>query len=235
MNNKLFQHSTIGALMAGMFEGTYRLDELLKKGNLGIGTLHSLDGELVIVDGTAFQITVKGEVFELTGHERTPYAAITTFNAENEFEVQRKETKVSIKEKLLKDFSSQNIFQAIKISGTFQFIHCRSVGKQDKPYPKLIEVAADQTEFKAKAISGTLVGFYTPEIFGTVSVPGFHLHFLSDEKDFGGHVLDFSILEGNVKWQGISMLEQHFPVDNSSFMTGEIDDSQLREKIEKAE
>lgn len=235
MNKKLFQHSTIGALMVGMFEGTYQLDELLEKGNLGIGTLHGLDGELVIVDDRAYQVTVEGEVVELSGDEMTPYAAVTAFDTENEFTIQGKKMKDSLQEKLLEHFSSQNIFQAVKISGIFDFMHCRSVEKQEKPYPKLVDVAADQAEFKRESISGIIVGFYTPEIFGGVSVPGFHLHFLSEEKDFGGHVLDFSIEEGNVEWQGITMLEQHFPVEDESFMTEKMDYSNLKEEIEQAE
>lgn len=235
MDKRLFQHSTIGALMAGMFEGTYRLDDLLEKGNLGIGTLHGLNGELVIVDGLAYQVTVEGEVVELSNNQMTPYAAITEFNAEEQLVIRESETSESLQGKMLDHFSSENTFQAVKISGTFNFMHCRSVEKQEEPYPRLVEVAEDQAEFKDGPIAGTLVGFYTPEIFGTVSVPGFHLHFLSAEKDFGGHVLDFSIEEGNVEWQSITTLEQHFPVENKSFMTEEIDYSNLKEDIERSE
>lgn len=235
MNKKLFQHSTIGALMAGMFNGTYQLGNLLEKGNLGIGTLHALDGELIILEGIAYQVTVEGKIIELAGNEMTPYAAVTAFDAENELIIRERETKNSLLKNILMHFTSENTFQAIKISGIFSFMHCRSIEKQEEPYLRLVEVAEDQAEFKEESIAGTLVGFYTPEIFGTVSVPGFHLHFLSNEKNFGGHVLDFSIEEGNVEWQGITTLEQHFPVENQSFMTEKIDYSSLKEDIEKAE
>lgn len=235
MEKRLFQHSTIGALMAGMFKGTYSIKELLEQGNLGIGTLHGLDGELVIVDGKVYQVTMAGEVLEVTGDEMTPYAAVTDFEAENQLKLREMETSKSFENKLENYLESKNTFHAIKVSGVFQQMHCRSVEKQKAPYPRLAEVAKDQAEFKADSIAGTLVGFYTPEIFSSVAVPGFHLHFLSTDKTFGGHVLDYTIQEGLAEWQTIETLEQHFPVENDEFMKSEIDYSNLEEDIETSE
>lgn len=39
---QLFQYNTLGALMAGLYEGTMTIGELLKHGDLGIGTLDSI-------------------------------------------------------------------------------------------------------------------------------------------------------------------------------------------------
>ena len=84
MTTELFQHSTIGALMSGLFEGTLPLKNLLKKGNMGIGTLHGLDGELVIIEGIPYQVTVDGAVNQLSGEEKTPYAAVVDYKAEDD-------------------------------------------------------------------------------------------------------------------------------------------------------
>ena len=46
---QLFQYNTLGALMAGLYEGTMTIGELLKHGDLGIGTLDSIDGELIVL------------------------------------------------------------------------------------------------------------------------------------------------------------------------------------------
>ena len=48
-------------------------------------------------------------------------------------------------------------------------------------------------EYSRDNVAGTIVGFWTPEIFHGVSVAGYHLHFLSDDLTFGGHVMDFVI------------------------------------------
>ena len=41
---KLFQHQTLGDLMAGFFDGSMTIEALLKEGNYGIGTMDHLDG-----------------------------------------------------------------------------------------------------------------------------------------------------------------------------------------------
>lgn len=48
---KLFQYNTLGALMAGLYGGTLTVGELLEHGDLGLGTLDSIDGELIVLDG----------------------------------------------------------------------------------------------------------------------------------------------------------------------------------------
>ena len=52
---KLFQYNTLGALMAGLYGGTLTVGELLEHGDLGLGTLDSIDGELIVLDGKAYQ------------------------------------------------------------------------------------------------------------------------------------------------------------------------------------
>lgn len=235
MTTELFQHSTIGALMSGLFEGTLPLEEVLEQGNMGIGTLHGLDGELVIMDGIAYQVTVDGDIVELTGEEKTPYAAVVYFEAETELVIDRLISHEDFKEKLKENFSSQNTFQAVRVAGTFKNILCRSVEKQTTPYPRLAEVAQDQAEFKREMVDGTLVGFYTPAIFGAIAVPEFHWHFLSEDKDFGGHVLAFEFETGQASWQTIETLNQHFPLGNKTFMEEDIDYENLAEDIEAAE
>jgi acetolactate decarboxylase len=53
----------------------------------------------------------------------------------------------------------------------------------------LVQAAAVQPEFQFQDISGTLVGFWTPEYAKTLNVPGYHLHFISADRARGGHLL----------------------------------------------
>ena len=48
-------------------------------------------------------------------------------------------------------------------------------------------------------------------MFHGVSVAGYHLHFISDDHTFGGHVMDFVIKEGIVEVGAIDQLDQRFP------------------------
>ena len=47
----LFQASTIGALLDGAYDGDLSFAELAEHGDLGLGTLNGLDGEMIALDG----------------------------------------------------------------------------------------------------------------------------------------------------------------------------------------
>lgn len=62
----------------------------------------------------------------------------------------------------------------------------------DKPYPELqVHLKSHQNLFAARSVKGACVGFFVPAYLAGVNVPGYHFHFLSDDKQFGGHVIDF--------------------------------------------
>src|SRR5215211_7979372 len=75
----LFQASTIGALLDGAFEGDLSFRELAEHGNLGLGTLNHLDGEMIALDGAFFRADVDGNIARIDPEERTPFAVVTAF------------------------------------------------------------------------------------------------------------------------------------------------------------
>ncbi len=85
----LYQHGTLGALMAGLMDGTETIAHILEKGTLGLETLHGLDGEVIFLDGVAYQGRSDGSVAQLDGSELTPYAAITDFTPDTSFSVSK--------------------------------------------------------------------------------------------------------------------------------------------------
>jgi acetolactate decarboxylase len=72
----------------------------------------------------------------------------------------------------------------------------RSVPAQQEPFPVLSEAVKNQSVYTFSGTTGTIVGFYTPVFFKGVNVPGFHLHYLSDDRTAGGHILDFTLPVG---------------------------------------
>lgn len=58
--------------MAGLMDGTETIAHILEKGTLGLGTLHGLDGEVIFLDGVAYQGRSDGSVAQLDGSELTP-------------------------------------------------------------------------------------------------------------------------------------------------------------------
>ena len=53
MKKILTQVGTLNSLMMGDYYATETVDELLKNGDIGIGTYEGLDGEAIILNGVA--------------------------------------------------------------------------------------------------------------------------------------------------------------------------------------
>src|SRR5438309_8518424 len=77
--HELFQTSTIEALLGGAFDGDVSLTEILEHGDLGLGTLNGLDGELIVIDGHAWKADPACELIRADGSWRTPYAVVVPF------------------------------------------------------------------------------------------------------------------------------------------------------------
>ncbi|MCD8826844.1 acetolactate decarboxylase [Staphylococcus gallinarum] len=231
----LYQHGTLGTLMAGILDGTATIDEILKKGDLGIGTLTGCDGEVIIVNGVAYHADALGGFRKLSGSECTPYATVTPFEADYSYFVPHITDADSLLEDIKGKAASENIFFAVKITGKFETMHVRMMPKQEKPYTKLKYSADKQPEFVYEQINGTVVGFYTPELFHGIAASGFHLHFVDEDKAVGGHILDFELNSGTIEISNIETLEQHFPVNDQAFLESDIDHSTVAEDINEIE
>src|ERR1700694_2857242 len=60
----LFQVSISGALVAGVYDREVSVRSILQHGDFGLGTFANLDGEMVVLDGRAFQVKGNGRVLE---------------------------------------------------------------------------------------------------------------------------------------------------------------------------
>ncbi|MDT2764546.1 acetolactate decarboxylase [Enterococcus asini] len=231
--NYIYQHGTLGGLMQDLMDGTEKIGTLGNYGDFGLGTLEGSNGEVIFLDGVIYHAEETGKIKQLTGEELTPYAAVTDFEADQEFvlsEMSDEEVKGMILENI-----SHNLFAAVKISGVFERMHVRVAPKQVKPYPRFVEIARNQPEFHAEQISGTIVGFFTPKLFHGAAAAGFHLHFISDDHQFGGHVLDFELATGQVELMELAEFRQHFPVENADYLANEIRLDEIAKDIEEAE
>lgn len=189
----LVQNSTIDALLDGVYDGTTSFSNLKKYGDFGIGTFNGLDGEMIALDGKFYQIRSNGIAYRVEDSETTPFAVVTFFKPEVKQTLKKGMTYSQFKKLQNKYLDSPNIFYAIKIEGKFKFMRVRSVPKQTKPYPKLKDVIQQQKVYDFKNVKGTIVGFYCPPYIKGINVPGFHLHFINEGKNAGGHILDFIV------------------------------------------
>ena len=234
---KLFQYNTLGALMAGLYGGSFTIGELLEHGDLGVGTLDSIDGELIVLDGKAYQAKGSGdhpEIVEVSPDAKVPYAAVVPHQAEVIFRQRFEMTDEELEARIESYYDGENLFRSIKIRGDFAKMHVRMIPKST-PEMKFAEVATHQPEYTRENVTGTIVGFWTPEIFHGVSVAGYHLHFISDDHTFGGHVMDFVITEGIVEVGAIDQLDQRFPVQDRQYLFAKFNVDEVKGDINKAE
>ena len=108
---------------------------------------------------------------------------------------------------------------------------------QKKPYPPLVKVVQQQPIFEMTNVPGRIVGFRCPPYVKGINVPGYHLHFISDDLKTGGHILDFVLKEGLVEIDVCNQFLMVLPEDDSAL--GQIDLTKDRatelEKVEKEE
>ncbi len=194
--NTVAQTSTIDALLAGAYDGNMACRELLKHGDLGIGTFDHLDGEMTVLNGTVYQIKSDGRVYTPDETITTPFAAVCAFDPDYTLPLENGMDYEALKAYVDSVIANRNVFCALKITGTFKRMKTRAVPRQQKPYPPLIDVTRNQPVFDMENVSGTIAGFRCPPFVRGINVPGYHLHFISDDHKRGGHILDFELISG---------------------------------------
>jgi len=216
----LFQVSTSGALVEGLYEGAVSVKNLLEHGNFGLGTFEGLDGEMIVLDGKCYQAISNGTVKVAPQNTQVPFAVVTHFQPEKTTKFMQVSSFDALNELLDKQRNTENLFFAIRIHGDFEYIKFRTACKATG-HETLVESAKKQAEFELQNIRGTLVGFWTPEYAKTVNIAGYHLHFLSDDKQKGGHLLDCRAKELNVKIEHSADFRMAIP-ETSEFLRADL-------------
>jgi acetolactate decarboxylase len=209
----LTQFAVLDALLAGAYESGMPVGEALGHGNFGVGCCDRLGGEVVIVDGEAFECTVDGPPTPMAADEVLPFADIASFPAAEPTEVQDLDLDaftVIVEAQLL----SRNLFHAVRVDGVMATARIRVTPRQHHPLPPLDEVTRTQVETELVHRGGTLVGFWAPAIYQGIAVAGLHLHFLADDRLAGGHVLELRVGRGDLRVAAYARLDLHLPVDD---------------------
>lgn len=214
--NALYQISTINAVLQGVYDGELTIKDLKEQGDFGIGTLNGLDGELIGLDGDYYQIKSNGEVLKLTGDSKVPFATALYFKPERLAELDELDYE-NLQKALDNITNDKNYFYAVRIDGIFTTVKTRSIPKQISPYKTLIEAAKEQTVFELTDIKGTVIGFWCPQYVNGINVPGYHLHFISENRKFGGHILTANLKSGKAQIARIHDFHMVLPQDASSF------------------
>lgn len=198
-SDTVYQVSTIDSLLAAQYGPQQSLAELRDHGDFGIGTFEHLDGEMLVLDGDVYQVASTGKVARMKDDVMTPFATVKFFQTDQMFEISEGVDLAGMGAWIDKLLPTANWFYAIRIDGEFEFVRTRSVPRQEPPYVPLVEVVKTQPVWTFEKVSGTLVGFRCPDYSRGLNVPGYHWHFLTKDRDAGGHVQDLRIKSVRVR------------------------------------
>jgi len=195
---KFTQISLFSILLTGRYGGVVRIDEVKRHGNMAIATMDRLDGEVQMIDGVVYQACSDGKIYLPGDDETIPYGTICDFRAEESLKLENIPSYELFEEHLAKICMLENFPLAIRLTGKFRHMKVRVVKRQERDGVGLAEAAKNEAVFELTDCSGDLVGFRLPGYVSGVNAPGWHLHFMDTERRHGGHVVNFSLLDGEL-------------------------------------
>jgi acetolactate decarboxylase len=160
-HSTLFQVSTAGALVKGVYDGIVTIGDLKQHGDFGLGTFDGLDGEMLALDGRFYQIRSSGAVGEAADAAMVPFAVVTRFRAEQALTLDRVDGFKDLTAQLDGMRRTNNLFCAALIQGRFEHARTRAACKAS-PGESLVAATAHQAEFAFAHTVGTMAGFWSP-------------------------------------------------------------------------
>ena len=201
-HDTLYQTALLQSLTLGNFDGSITVGDFRKKGDTGLGTFQSVNGEMIMLDGKVYRAAWDGTVEEVKDDETIPFAATTHFDEDYTIELTNIDDLETLT-RILSDYVNEkgkNYIYCVKVEGDFDTLNLRSVKPQTKPYKTLAEaMKSDQVFFDYENLGGTIVGVYCPNYLDGVNFYGWHMHFLSNDREKGGHLLGVKFSKATVK------------------------------------
>ncbi|MCW5589993.1 MAG: acetolactate decarboxylase [Legionellales bacterium] len=207
----VYQVSTVNALIAGLFQGAVNFSTLAKHGDFGIGSVNNMDGELIAIDGKFYRISPNGKMNLIPPSQTTPYAIVTFFKPTEHFNVDHITSYKQLIDVLNQHITNRNIPWAIRITGFYPYLQLRAVRGAKPPYPSFTKLAEKQALFKLHDKKGDGVGFFYPVYLSKLNTPGYHIHFITDDRTTGGHILQTQIKSAVIELMPLVNLEIAFP------------------------
>ena len=230
----VYQTSTMAALLDGIYDGDVTIADLLSHGDFGLGTFNHLDGEMVVLDGTCYHLRADGSATIASGQDKTPFAAVLWFRPDQTITITDPADQAALTGRIDSAIPSPNLTYALRISGNFARVRTRTVMAQQSPYPPLTQATAHEPVTDLEHVTGTLAGFRTPDYEQGISVAGYHLHFLNQDRHHGGHALDFALDHGEISICTASELHLSLP-RTAPFLSADLSSADTSAQIKQTE
>ena len=212
---KMYQVSTLQALMLGYSRAVISVNELLDHGDIGLGTFTDVDGEMIVLDGSCYRATQTGDIAAAEPERGVPFSTVCKMKDSRPIEFGYVNSIEELKAELNNIIDSQfglNSMHMARIDGEFEVVDARSESGYESVHVDLKTILGKtQKSFRFEKITGTLVCVYFPDYMDGINAAGWHLHFISDDKKHGGHVFDVIMKSGNGQISKINEIEIKLP------------------------
>lgn len=198
-------------LLDGGYDGVATLEEALRGGDHGLGTVDRLDGELVVVDGEPWRVDWHGRAELMPPETRTPFVIVSTLDNPRTVRLQDVDRAgvVAAVEDLVED---PGAVVSVRLEGSFSWVLVRSVPPQDPPYRPYAEVCqTDEIRWRRAPFHGVFVGFRFPDLEAGAAIPGLHLHGLDRLRTTGGHNHDLQVRDAVLSVSVSHDVAMHLP------------------------
>ena len=235
MDNKMFQVSTLQALVAGYTKSVITVHELEGLGSVGLGTFEGVDGEMIMLDGVCYRACQDGTVVQPAPDTGVPFASVATVEGGATLELGQTHGIEALKSALtcqIDEAFALNSMHGATVSGTFDSVSARSESAYHADHVTLKDMlATTQREFIFEKLDGTLVCVYHPDFMDGINAPGWHVHFLSEDRTQGGHVFDISLVRGHAVMHKVDRIEIQLPA-TPAFDTYALNETSQQESAE---
>lgn len=215
MEQTMYQVSTLQALAMGYSRSVVSAEKFLQHGDIGLGTYEDVNGEMILLEGTCYRALEDGEIIRAEADAGIPFAVNTVFRTVEGLPVRDIGDIEALKRfldlRIEEDFGL-NSMHVVRVDGSFDKVCARSESAYRSQHVSLKTILQEtQKDFVFDDIRGTLVCVYFPDYMDGINAPGWHLHFLSDDRMRGGHVFDLKMREGTAMINKITRIEIELP------------------------
>ena len=182
-----------GQLFAGNYAPAATVREEFGGSLIGIGVMHDLAGEVVSVGGTTWRIPVDGTPV-LVGDDETLAFGVAAHGGRRH--------RVAVPAGLDVDgtlgvvdaylerhhIDHEQVVCALRVEGAFRDVVLRTVAPPRYEGQPLGEIIDDEVRFIFDSWAGVMIGFRFPDVSSGETIPGLHLHGISDDRRSGGHL-----------------------------------------------
>jgi acetolactate decarboxylase len=189
--DNLYSAGYAASFISGLYDVYFPYKQIMQHGDFGLGAPNDLDGELLIFNGVPYQTRYTGKTTVIT-EGTAPYAINCYFKADKTLKPGRSLSRAELYKYLDSVTTNLNGMYAIHVKGKFSAVKTRAFPPVEKPYKPMVAFMDKQVFFDFKDVQGDLVGFKLPAFMSGPFISGYHFHFLSDDKQKGGHIIEFT-------------------------------------------